>query len=144
MSSHFSQIERYAEKPIVSRTKRGLKKYRPINKHLEGSPLETLKLISSYTKRKKKKKKRGASSTYLVANKGHASIVGPGKVGDGSAAVVYQLDAPPTVVLYPYEYYSRAVARGELLIRLVPLYQYHLRGCQHTSKYMHISEYFFE
>lgn len=51
----------------------------------------------------------------------------PGEVRDGSAAVVDQLDAPAALVLDPHEDDARAVARCQLLVRLVPFYQYHLR-----------------
>lgn len=46
---------------------------------------------------------------------------------DRCASVVYELDAPSSVVLDPDEYDACTVAGGELLIRLVPLYEYHLQ-----------------
>lgn len=46
---------------------------------------------------------------------------------DRCASVVDKLDAPSAVVFDPDEDDPGAVAGGELLIRLVPLYEYHLQ-----------------
>lgn len=46
---------------------------------------------------------------------------------DRGAAVVDELDAPAALVLDPHEDHARTVAGSQLLVRLVPFHQDHLR-----------------
>ena len=56
----------------------------------------------------------------LVADERHPAIVRPGEGGDGSVAVVDQLDAPAAFVLYPDENNASGVTGGQLLIGFIP------------------------
>ena len=46
--------------------------------------------------------------------------MGPGEADDRGVAVVDELDGPPALVLDPDEDDAGGVARGQLLVRLVP------------------------
>ena len=62
----------------------------------------------------------------LVAYERHPPVVGPGEGRDRGAPVVDELDRPATLVLDPHEDDPGGVARGQLLVRLVPSHQGHL------------------
>jgi len=63
---------------------------------------------------------------HLVADERHAAVVRPRKVSHRRVAIIDQLDAPPALVFDPHENDAGAVARRQLLVRLVPLHQNHL------------------
>ena len=50
----------------------------------------------------------------------------PREADDGRVPVVDELDRPAALVLDPHEDDPRGVARGQLLVRLVPSHQGHL------------------
>ena len=63
---------------------------------------------------------------YLIADERHPAVVGPREADDWRVPVVDELDGPAALVLDPHEDDPRGVARGKLLVRLVPSHQGHL------------------
>lgn len=56
----------------------------------------------------------------LIANERHSSIMWPTETDDWSVSVVNELDGPSAFVFDPNEDDARCVARGKLLVRLIP------------------------
>ena len=54
----------------------------------------------------------------------------PREADDWRVPVVDELDRPPALVLDPHEDDARGVARGQLLVRLVPSHQSHLSNTE--------------